>query len=55
MVSGGKTVGVRMPNLDTALKIIEAAGGLLPTTSANISGKRHLEVMMNFQKSLKKE
>ncbi|AVQ30186.1 MULTISPECIES: L-threonylcarbamoyladenylate synthase [Fusobacterium] len=39
MVSGGKTVGVRMPNLDTALKIIEAAGGLLPTTSANISGE----------------
>ncbi|WP_289102788.1 L-threonylcarbamoyladenylate synthase [uncultured Fusobacterium sp.] len=39
MVSGGKTVGVRMPNLDTALKIIAAAGGLLPTTSANISGE----------------
>ncbi|WP_373080418.1 L-threonylcarbamoyladenylate synthase [Fusobacterium varium] len=39
MVSGGKTVGVRMPDLDTALKIIEAAGGLLPTTSANISGE----------------
>ncbi|MCF0170911.1 MAG: threonylcarbamoyl-AMP synthase [Fusobacterium varium] len=39
MVSGGKTVGVRMPNLDTTLKIIEAAGGLLPTTSANISGE----------------
>ena len=37
MVSGGKTGGVRMPNLDTALKIIEA--GLLPTTSANISGE----------------
>ena len=37
MVSGGKTVGVRMP--DPALKIIEAAGGLLPTTSANISGE----------------
>ena len=32
MVSGGKTVGVRMPDLDTAL-------GLLPTTSANISGE----------------
>ncbi len=39
MVSGGRTVGVRMPNLNTALKIIEAAGGLLPTTSANISGE----------------
>ena len=39
MVSGGMTVGVRMPEHETALKIIDAAGGLLPTTSANISGE----------------
>lgn len=39
MVSNGKTVGVRMPNHDVALKIIEAVGGVLPTTSANISGE----------------
>ena len=39
MVSGGKTVGVRMPDHEIALKIIESAGGLLPTTSANISGE----------------
>lgn len=40
MVSNGETVGVRMPNLDVSLKIIEAVGGILPTTSANISGER---------------
>lgn len=39
MISGGKTVGVRMPAHETALKIIESAGGILPTTSANISGE----------------
>lgn len=53
MVSGGKTVGVRMPDHDTALKIIETAGGLLPTTSANISGettpKSYDELSENFK------
>lgn len=39
MVSNGNTVGLRMPNHEIALKVIEAAGGLLPTTSANISGE----------------
>ena len=39
MISNGKTVGVRMPDHETALKIIESAGGILPTTSANISGE----------------
>ncbi|MGL4403613.1 MAG: L-threonylcarbamoyladenylate synthase [Fusobacteriaceae bacterium] len=39
MVSGGETVGVRMPNHPVALKVIESAGGVLPTTSANISGE----------------
>lgn len=39
MTAGRDTVGVRMPALDTALEIIKAAGGLLPTTSANISGE----------------
>ncbi len=38
-VTGGKdTVGLRMPNNETALKVIEANDGLLATTSANISG-----------------
>lgn len=40
MVSGGETVGIRMPDHPIALGIIEAAGGVLPTTSANISGDR---------------
>lgn len=39
MISNGKTIGVRMPDHKTALKIIEIAGGILPTTSANISGE----------------
>lgn len=39
MVSGGVTVGVRMPEHEIALNIISRAGGMLPTTSANISGE----------------
>lgn len=39
MVAGGKTIGVRMPKHEAALEIINSAGGLLPTTSANISGE----------------
>ncbi len=40
MTADGDTVGVRMPALNIAQKIIKAAGGLLPTTSANISGEK---------------
>lgn len=40
MTADGDTVGVRMPALDIALEIIRVAGGVLPTTSANISGER---------------
>lgn len=40
MTAAGDTVGVRMPALDIALEIIKAAGGVLPTTSANISGEK---------------
>lgn len=39
MVSGGATVGVRMPEHEIALNVISKAGGMLPTTSANISGE----------------
>ena len=39
MISNGETVGIRMPDHKVALKIIESAGGILPTTSANISGE----------------
>jgi len=37
---GRGTVGVRMPSHDLALKIIEAAGGAVIGTSANVSGRR---------------
>ena len=40
MISGGDTIGVRIPNLDLSIKIIELAGGVLATTSANISGEK---------------
>lgn len=39
MIANGDTVGVRIPNHGTALEIIHAAGGILATTSANISGE----------------
>lgn len=40
MVSGGETIGIRIPDLKLAQDIIESVGGILPTTSANISGKK---------------
>jgi L-threonylcarbamoyladenylate synthase len=38
-VSRGPTVAVRMPNLELARHVIRDAGGVLATTSANISGQ----------------
>ena len=53
MVSGGSSVGVRMPNHPVAIDVIDACGGILPTTSANISGepspKDHIDVSENFR------
>lgn len=53
MVSGGATVGVRMPEHEIALNIISRAGGMLPTTSANISGeatpKNYVELSEKFK------
>lgn len=40
IVSRGKTIGVRIPDLKLAQEIIESVGGILPTTSANISGEK---------------
>ena len=40
MVSNGETVGVRIQDLKLAQDIIESVGGILPTTSANISGEK---------------
>jgi len=39
MVSNGTSVGVRIPNHKISIKIIESCGGILATTSANISGE----------------
>jgi L-threonylcarbamoyladenylate synthase len=54
MVSGGESIGVRMPNHPLALDIIDACGGILATTSANISGepspKKYSEVSEEFKK-----
>ncbi|WP_319370170.1 L-threonylcarbamoyladenylate synthase [uncultured Ilyobacter sp.] len=54
MVSGGESVGVRMPDHQVALDIIEACGGILATTSANISGepspKKYSELSEEFKK-----
>lgn len=54
MLSGGESIGVRMPNHPIALEIIEACGGILATTSANISGepspKKFSEVSEEFKK-----
>ena len=42
VTSSGDTIGVRMPQNDIALKIIEKAGIPLATTSANYSGEESL-------------
>jgi len=39
MVSNGTSVGVRIPSHPLALQIIKNCGGILATTSANISGE----------------
>lgn len=56
MVSGGSSIGVRMPNHTEALKVIEACGGILATTSANISGepspKSFSEISDRFKKMI---
>ncbi len=36
----GETIGIRIPNNDFALELIEKVGGILMTTSANISGEK---------------
>ncbi|MGL5902810.1 MAG: L-threonylcarbamoyladenylate synthase [Cetobacterium sp.] len=53
MVSSGKTIGIRIPALKLAQEIIESVGGILATTSANISGektpKSYEELDSNFK------
>lgn len=40
MVALGETIGIRIPNLKITREIIEKVGGIMPTTSANISGEK---------------
>ena len=44
VTAGGRTIGVRMPDSDTAIQIIHAAGSPLAAPSANLSGKRSASV-----------
>jgi L-threonylcarbamoyladenylate synthase len=67
MVSNGTSIGVRVPKLEESIKIIECCGGVLATTSANISGepspcsfkelgdtiKDRVEIVIKYQGRLK--
>jgi L-threonylcarbamoyladenylate synthase len=52
ITAGGNTVGVRMPDNPIALKLIEAFGRPLATTSANLSGEREAITAEEVQMSL---
>lgn len=54
MVSGGESIGVRMPNHSLALDIIRACGGILATTSANISGEPSPKIFSDLSEKFKK-
>ena len=49
-----KTIGIRIPKNKTALKIIKNAGGVLLTTSANISGENAVTKVETLSKELLK-
>jgi L-threonylcarbamoyladenylate synthase len=51
-LSGGMTVGLRMPDNETALEIIRRCGGALAVTSANPSGKREARTAAEARQSL---
>ncbi len=55
MVSGGETIGVRIPDLKIALDIIDLAGGVLATTSANISGEDSPKSFGELSKKIKEK
>lgn len=46
------TVGIRIPENETALKIIKAAGGIVLTTSANISGEEAVKKIEDINEKL---
>ena len=49
-----KTIGIRIPKNKTALEIIKNAGGVLLTTSANISGENAVTKVETLSKELLK-
>lgn len=55
MISGGDTIGIRIPNHQIALNIIAAVGGILPTTSANISGSMAPSSFEEISEEIKKK
>lgn len=48
----GDTIGIRIPNDDIARDIIRRCGGILMTTSANISGEPPATKILNISKDL---
>lgn len=50
--AGRDTVGIRMPDSEAALKVIEAAGAPLAAPSANLSGKRSSVSFENVKEDL---
>ena len=46
------TIGVRLPNDSVALQIIEKAGGIVLTTSANFSGEGHVKEYEDLNEDL---
>lgn len=55
MVAGKNTIGIRMPDHHLALEIIKCAGGILPTTSANISGEPSPSSYEELSEKIKKK
>jgi len=52
VVSAGPSVAVRVPDLVLARELIEAAGGILAVTSANISGRQNPVTAADVQEQL---
>ena len=48
----GETIGVRIPNNNIALDLIEKAGGIIMTSSANISGEDAVTDISKISKKL---
>ena len=50
LTAGTKTVGVRLPNDDRVRVLIEACGGALTATSANVSGQQPAQTAAEVEK-----